>query len=315
MSDLKNLKGKGFTQVTIKYKQFEGSDGDEHAVAMKDLCAPWNDRDAANALEKTWRPGSFNRVLGDPSADDAPFKVQRRKVPAGSGQVKIEWTVWTDARTMLKPRETEHYAAMRAEEYYIGKGLKKTASKYFALVGPMKIPSDNLGIDNFFVDKGTGNYVVCESKFTSDEGVFNDFKAWQSDASKKKRAWQRLGPYEIRGRVVRQMSWKWIEDRAEKAMDSKVGIKAKMSPEEKNAVIDEKIDMWQAVTHAKASVQRVLNFYGSAKVPVLPGIYKFRAAARWKLAENQREYTWTLDIEPAEFLPLDDDFDKWCKEH
>jgi ribosomal protein S24E len=299
-SDLKDLKGSGIEPVTIKYKNRAGASSSEHKVGWSKLRAPWQGYlDKKNRLESSWN--RFNRIL---ASDEQPFEIKKISVNSGTGEVKVDWHVWDDAKK-LSNSQVEHYAVMRAEDRYISRGYRKVASKYFCFIrrkvgGKMiAMPSENSGIDSFFANGD--KFVVCESKFTRDEGLASRCHA--SDAV----AWGRLDNY----KGVRQMSWKWIGGRAKRAARNPAGVR-KADAATKKAIKKETNAMLDAVED-REGVERVLNVFGSSRLPVFPGIYVFRSATGHKTT-NKLDLKWTLDLADAEFILLGAAFDKWCGE-
>jgi hypothetical protein len=205
--------------------------------------------------------------------------------------------------------DVEMYAVMRAEYKYHKEGFKKLASKYwFPLTLKSKagkiyrIPIEDCGVDNFF-QKGRTN-LVCESKFTRNEGTFAEWK------QNEEALWRRLGVYKTgKGKRCRQMSWAWIRDRASLAVRRPAGER-KASDAEKAALTSEVLAMDAAVQ--KEKVRRVVNAWGAAEVPPYPGRYAFRLAERSILAEKKLSVKWTMDLSEDIFLKLEQDFDDWA---
>jgi len=296
-SDLKDTK---VEKVKIKFEKLKKASTVEHRVRWSTLYSPWKDRDGKNRLESSWR--TFQRVL---NGSKKPFEVEKIQVGPGSGEKEVPWHVWDDATKLSNP-QVEHYSVMRAEEKFIKQGYAKTASKYFCIITRKRkgkkiyIPSENSGIDNFF-EQGS-KFVVCESKFTRDEGFFGECKA------DPKKAWGRLSYY----KKLRQMSWQWIADRAGKAARNPAGMR-KADAGEKKAIRAEVNAMRDAIED-RDGIERYLNIYGASQVPVLPGTYLFRSATNHKTV-NQLNLRWTLDLESGEFIKLEKDFDDWCAEN
>lgn len=319
-SDLKDLKSSKITVAEVKHENVPGSGADEHHIRWTNTLAdPWKGwEDAGNRIESSWH----RYPSGMLSSKAKPFPVQAGAV-SGSGDLKFEWTTWTDS-TKLKNHHVELYSVMRAEHRYISKGYKKIASKYFywrPIGGGRVIPVENCGIDSFF-EKG-GQYVICESKFTRDEGKFAQWKVLKPWGSNKSpplpprpvhyNVWQMMGKYTAGRKKCRQMSWDWIEDRAKKAVKSPAPRAPAGSPAAA-AVAAEVRDMAKAVRYS-SEVERVVNVFGAAQVPIYPGWYEFVCAELSKLSSNCLHLKWTLDIADDEFALLDHYFDKWAEEN
>lgn len=297
-SDLKNLKGRGYTLATVKYDNHTSSGKRTHRVTWFDYADPWKELAKSNTLESTWN--SPNRILG---RHTKPFKVEEKAVDSGSGSVQIKWNVWDDA-DKLTNLQVELYSVMRAEYRYCESlGYKKLMSKYFYVrnIGGRFIPIENCGIDNFF--KKGSQYVVCESKFTRNEGKFATWK------SNHENVWELMGKYKAGGKPCRQMSWQWIADRATLAADKPAGMRG-ASAAKRAAILADVNEVKDACVDR--DVTRVVNVYGSANVPIYPGRYKFMCGEGAKVSKNELHLQWDLGITDSEFVELGAAFDQWA---
>jgi hypothetical protein len=300
---LESLQKQKFTNASVTYRKIKKPQGRrDHRAMFKGLAAPWDKYKAEGSrLETIWEtPPQIGRQ------DKVLFRVEEKGVDAGSGTVKIKWTVWDNAAD-LKNHQMELYGAMRAEHWYIGvEKFKKIASKYFSWVGP-ETGSENSGIDNFFV-KGQGSqgeYVVCESKFTSDVGKFGD---WKADKTREK-IWKYM-TRDKRGGLW-PMSWEWIGDRAKLAVADPAGMRD--APEaDKPKIRAETKQMQLAVIKYKKKMKRFVNIYGAEKIPIHPGRYQFLCTERQKKSTNILHLQWDLGVNHGEeFIELGPAFDQW----
>ncbi len=291
MPDLKDMKDEGVVTATIEAVDYDSSGQEKHRVKWNDYADPWRGWKKNNRLESLWKemPTGKKGIQA--------FEVEKAKVPKGTNNIQVKWKVWDKSKN-LRNCEVELYSVMRAEYHYIKeKKCKKLASKYpFWLWG--KIPIENCGIDSFF--SGKDSFVVCESKFTRNESLFADWK------KNEKKVWSLLGTYKIGKKRYRQMSWKWIKDRAKRAVsNAELGTK----------VFQETKTMEKAIRKQMQNVERVMNIYGAAQVPVYPGKYTFISEEASKITQSPLHLQWTMDIdEKEEFIILGKDFDKWEKE-
>ena len=107
------------------------------------------------------------------------------------------------------------------------------------------------------------------------------------------------------------MSWEWIEDRALRSLQDPPVRLQNRSDKQNQSVKDEIADMADAVIEER--IKRVVNVYGSAKVPIYPGRYKIKCADRAKLSINVLHLKWDLAIQDAEFITLGKRFDDWIE--
>lgn len=293
--ELKNLKNRGFTIAKIKYEKIKSSKTRKHRVLWKDLEDTWLSRESNNRLDTTWRaiPTRWDGI-------EEPFELEKIEVKDGTGEVKVKWTIWDDSKK-LENNEVELYSVMRAEEYYIEQGFTKLASKWYWMKYG-KIPIENCGVDSFF--KKDYKYLVCESKFTRDESLYEE---WVRNDEK---VWQRLGSYKMRKKKHRQMSWVWLRSRASKAVGRPSGTRG-LTPQKKAELAEECRLMRKQIR--KKRVKRVVNVYGLESVPIYPGKYRFRSGEKGKISENTLTLKWDLEINDKEFIVLGARFDRWAK--
>jgi len=296
--DLKALKDQGFTIATVTYEKFKSQKVKEHRAFWRRLAEPWEARHFDNRLDSAWYKPPF---VG--KGKKVVFPVEQKDVPDGDGNVKLKWTVWTPSN-QLTTLQMEHYSVMRAEEHYISQGYTKIASKYYSPTsGPKPIPSENFGIDSFF-RKGGLMYVACESKFTTNEGLFGQWKGRTNRNDVKAFLRQRLSK---RG-GIRQMTWRWINDRILRSVERPP---VELQHRDPQAVIDEIDEMYEAsLDH---NIKRAINVYGAAKVPIYPGRYKFKCGERAIVSEHVLHLTWDMGVSGAEFMDLAHDFDAWIE--
>lgn len=297
--DLNALENQGFTMATVEYEDFVSRREREHRAYWRRLADPWHNRRFDHRLDFAWYKPPF---VGAGGKD--VFPVEAEPVPSGSGKFQLKWTIWAKSKD-LNTLQMEHYAVMRAEEYYIADGYTKIASKYFSPTsGPKPIPSENFGIDSFF-RKEDRKYVACESKFTTDEGTFNDWQARKTRDDVRSFLRQRLS----KKGSVRQMTWPWIKDRIRRAMQRPPTQLPKRTPAQKEAVRNEIEEMHEA--SLEGNIKRSVNLYGAKSVPIYPGRYKFRCGERGVLSKHILHLTWDLKVKDAEFMNLAHDFDEW----
>lgn len=312
-SDLKAVKSSGLVPVQIKYENLKQALDAKHTVKRMEHADDWKSWSSTNRLEMAWLRTLRGKGKGTP-----PFPVEEKKIPSGSGQVDLKWTVWCDSED-LENNEVELYSVMRAEERYIKLEFRKLASKFFfdktvtRNGKPFKFPIENCGVDSFFKSADGQRYVVCESKFTRDEGLFAKWKEaiqkWEASKTPPKKVW---GLLPRSGKMAyRQMSWKWIKDRAIRAEKKPAGT-ASVDAATRKAIKRETSEMSLAVRENPEGIERVINVYGAARVPIYPGRYQVKVSRR-KMSSNVLHLKWTLDIESDEFMVLGTAFDDWSK--
>jgi hypothetical protein len=194
---------------------------------------------------------------------------------------------------------------MRAEKHFIRMGYTKVASKYvrtFKTKSGHSIEVEDCGVDNFFKNKD--QYVFCESKFTRDPALFENWKA------KKERVWQLMGRYTASGKRCRQMSWDWIQDRAAKAFKRPAGVRG-MSAEQINERKHRLAEMMDIADGEQG--KRFANIYGAAQVPMYPGEYRFISGEAGVISSNTLSIDWPFDPSMSEFIELGEDFDQWLE--
>lgn len=280
----------------ITTKQWESRGAMDHMVTRKRLPQEWEERSKNNRLDSYWTRFPLKGTKGG----EPPFQVEKdKKVPNGDGMVPVKWRVW-EPSDKLHNKEVEFYAVMRAEKYYIDAGYKKLGSKYaFTLFGQA---IEDCGVDNFFYRASDQSYVFCESKFTRNEVTF---KNWM-DADDKTPVWARLSNY----KGARQMSWNWIQDRAQKAIKRPSGVRLNMPLAEKAALRMDAARMKGAADQKKG--KRVVNIFGAAHVPVCPGVYTFISDEAGAISSNELLVDWPFTPMASEFIELDEKFDDWA---
>lgn len=283
-------------EAEITTEQWEGRGQKDHMVSRKGLPKDWQERSKNNRLDSYW-----NRFpLKGKKGEEPPFQVEKdKKVPSGNTKVTVKWKVW-ESSDQLHDKEVEFYSVMRAEKYYIDAGYKKLGSKYaFTLFGR---PIEDCGVDNFFYRASDQSYVFCESKFTRSKVTFERWMATEE----KNQVWARLSNY----KGQRQMSWNWIQDRAEKAYKSPSGLRPDMPLAEKAALRMDAVRMLGAAHQKKG--KRVVNVYGADHVPVCPGVYTFTSDEAGVTSSNYLLVDWPFTPAEDEFIELGEKFDAWA---
>lgn len=285
-------------KADITTKQWKSRGKTDHMVSRMRLPKHWQERSEKNRLDSYWTRFPLKGKKGG----TPPFQVGNKAVPSGDGMVEVEWTVWEDSNN-LHDKEVEFYAVMRAEKHYIDAGYKKLGSKYaFNRFGKS---IEDCGVDNFFYRASDQSYVFCESKFTRDEGLFANWLADKAN-KEKRRVWSRLTKY----KDMRQMSWGWIQDRAEKAYKRPSGVRLDMPLAEKVALRMDAARMKGAAD--KKEGKRIVNVYGAAHVPVCPGVYTFTSDEAGVTSSNYLLVDWPFTPAEDEFIELGEAFDAWA---
>lgn len=319
----KDLKSAKVYKAKVKYDLKKSSRAKKNTVVRTDHASPYDDyAKAGNALDAAWqtrgsmlwkRKKNHKKKTNKP----LPFEVQAKEVPEGEGEFKVEWKLWDSSEKLLN-KDVEAYSVMRAERHFIGeKGYRKIVSKYYQPISIYKngkkvasFTVDDCGVDNIF--SKSNDMVFCESKFTRSESKFEDWKNPNSTA-----AWHSLdGKAKAQGKTVRQMSWEWVIDRVNRACNKPVFPEG-ATQAELDAIENDLVDALSAAY--LEAVDRYLNVFGAAEVPVYPGRYKFKLGERGMLSENELHLRWEFKLEKAEFIELNKtrggkDFDKWWRE-
>lgn len=311
--DLKDVEDQGFVTAKVTWKEYKGDPTNEHRIKHLRLAEPWEKwKEKGNRLEPTWQ----DPPQGWPWYRGEVFKVGQYTVGEGkNGKNDVKWTVWEESKK-LSNLEVELYSVMRAEHYFIKKGYRKCASKYF-----QDGRGENYGVDSFFKNerpKGL-RYILCESKFTRDETAFNQ---WMEEGDEERRnqlifnklrcnspspRWRKKYPY---------MSWEWLRDRVKRAIKCPAGQYEYLTD-------DLKAELKLLEKHVRKSrnrtyVHRYVNFFGAERVPIYPGRYKLVTRARNRLTKEALHLEWKnfgkVKVKKKEFIKLDDDFNKWVKE-
>ncbi|RKH59940.1 hypothetical protein [Corallococcus llansteffanensis] len=280
-------------EAEITTEQWESRGKKDHMVSRKRLPKDWQEWSKDNRLDSYWTRFPLKGKKGG----KPPFQVGDEAVPSGSKKVTVKWKVW-ESSDQLHDKEVEFYSVMRAEKYYIDAGYKKLGSKYsFTLFGR---PIEDCGVDNFFYRASDRSYVFCESKFTRSMATF---ASWKAD---KKRVWARLSNY----KGQRQMSWKWIQDRAQKAYKRPSGLRPDMPLAEKAALRMAAARMKGAADQKNG--KRMVNIHGADHVPVCPGVYTFTSDEAGVISSNELLVDWPFTPAEDEFIELGEEFDAWA---
>lgn len=279
----------------ITTEQWDSKGQKDHMVSRMRLPKDWQERSKNNRLDSYWTQFPLKGKKGG----DPPFQVGDKAVPSGSNKVEVKWRVW-EASSMLHDKEVEFYSVMRAEKHYIDAGYKKLSSKYsFTFFGR---PIEDCGVDNFFYRASDQSYVFCESKFTRSKATFDSWMA----AKEKNQVWARLSNYGGK----RQMSWNWIQDRAQKAYKRPSGVRLDMPLAEKAAMRMDTARMKGAADQKKG--KRVVNIFGADHVPVCPGVYTFVSDEAGAISSNYLLVDWPFTPADDEFIELGEKFDAWA---